>query len=60
MELHTSIDAELAAEYCARGARPIFTIYWEHEGRAYPADDWIDFGTVILGWWLVQAKTIVR
>lgn len=60
MELCTRFDDELIQEYVARDAKPIFTIYWEHEGRAYPADDWIDFGTVILDWWLIHAESLIR
>jgi hypothetical protein len=30
----------------------LFPIFWEHEGNYYPSDDWMDFGCVIIGWWV--------
>ena len=27
---------------------------------AYPVDDWIDFGVVIRGWWMLAAQRLLR
>ena len=32
----------------------------EKDGVAYPSDDWTDFGVVIVGWWFVQARRLLK
>lgn len=59
MELHVGFDDELMCRYHRRGASPLFTIYWTHGQEAYPEEGWVDFGSVVLGWWLVAAKSLL-
>jgi hypothetical protein len=56
MKVFTQFDDELLARYAKRGSPPMFTIAWEVNGVCYPSRDWIDNGTVVLGWWLVVAR----
>ena len=60
MRLHVSFDDSLIKKYVERGSSPLFTIYWTHEGMAYPEDQWMDFGSVILSWWLVAARSLLE
>ncbi|MCY6493942.1 hypothetical protein [Leptolyngbya sp. GGD] len=30
----------------------MFEVWWEHDGISYPEQGWVDFGYVILGWWV--------
>lgn len=32
----------------------LFYIYWEHNSVCYPSDNWLDFGYIILGWWVTN------
>ena len=59
MKLHLEFDADLIRKYVNRGASPIFTIYWAQDQIAYPEDQWLDFGSVVLSWWLVAAKSLL-
>ncbi|MBV9850962.1 MAG: hypothetical protein JO250_14925 [Armatimonadetes bacterium] len=60
MKLHIEFDEDLMRDYDRRGASPFFTIYWMHSQAAYPEEGWMDFGAVVLGWWLVTAKQITE
>lgn len=53
MRIVTDFDPELMREYTERGRSPLITLYVEHGGFAYPETDWIDFGCIVLSWWLV-------
>lgn len=60
MTLQIGFDEELMRQYAARGASPIFDIHWSCDGETYPSHDWIDFGAVILGWWIVAGERLLR
>jgi hypothetical protein len=60
MQIELSFDEELLAKYKKRGAPPLFGIAWKCEGVFYPSDDWLDFGAVILSWWLVSAHRLLK
>lgn len=60
MKLHVDFDEELMSRYHRRGASPFFTIYWTHSQEAYPNEDWLDFGSVIIGWWLIAATSLLH
>lgn len=53
MRICLKFDEQLLKNYEKRGASLIFGIAWEHEGVYYPSEDWIDFGSTILDFWLV-------
>ena len=59
MKLHVRFDDEIIQRYTARGSNPFFAIYWTHEGVAYPEEQWLDFGSVILSWWLRAARELL-
>jgi len=59
MKLHVDFDDDLVKRYMERGRSPVFTIYWTQDQVAYPEDGWMDFGSVILSWWLVAAKSLL-
>lgn len=60
MKLHVDFDDDLIKKYVKRGSSPIFTIYWIQDQVAYPENQWLDFGSVILSWWLVAAKSLLE
>ena len=60
MQLVTTFDDVLLAQYSERESPPVFTIYWENCGEYYPEKNWIDFGGVILGWWLVACRHLKK
>lgn len=60
MQLHVDFDDNLIRRYVGRGKSPIFTIYWTQDQVAYPEDQWLDAGSVILSWWLVAAKSLLE
>lgn len=59
MKLHIDFDDELMYRYHRRGASPLLTIYWTLGQEAYPQEGWVDFGTVVLGWWLVAGCSLL-
>ena len=59
MKLCVDFDDALIERYVRRGGNPLFTIYWKQGGAAYPEEQWLDFGSVIIGWWLVAAKSLL-
>lgn len=59
MNLHVSFDDELLKKYTERNSSPLFRIYWTNAGTAYPEEQWQDFGSVVLSWWLVAAKSLL-
>ena len=60
MKLCVGFDDALMEKYVRRGSSPLFTIYWQQGEAAYPEEQWLDFGSVILGWWLVAAKSLLE
>jgi hypothetical protein len=52
MRIILRFDEDVMREYVARGAQPLFEIAWVHEDVFYPERSWMDFGGVLLGWWL--------
>ncbi len=60
MELCVDFDDALIKKYVRRGSNPLFTIYWQQGEAAYPEEQWLDFGSVIIGWWLVAAKSLLE
>ena len=59
MKLCVDFDDALIERYVRRGGNPLFTIYWKQGGAAYPEEQWLDFGSVIIGWWLIAAKSLL-
>ncbi len=59
MNLNIGFDDGSIKKYVGRGRSPIFTIYWTQDGVAYPEEQWLDFGSVLLSWWLVAAKSLL-
>lgn len=60
MKLHLEFDDDLLRKYVDRGSNPLFAIYWSQAGVAYPEQHWLDFGLVVLSWWLVAAKSLLE
>ncbi len=60
MKLCVDFDDALIEKYARRGSNPLFTIYWKQGDAAYPEEQWLDFGSVIIGWWLVAAKLLLE
>lgn len=58
MKIHLDFDENLLVERMKKGSPLLFGIAWENEGIYYPANDWVDFGIVILGWWFQVAAKI--
>lgn len=52
MEIKVEFDDELLKEYEKRNSSPFFKIVIEQEGQFYPSKNWMDFGAVILNWWI--------
>lgn len=52
MEIHVSSDDMAIVADLERGYQPSFWISWRIDGVSYPSATWIDFGTVILNWWV--------
>lgn len=52
MQILLDFDEQLLKKYEHRGASLIFNITWEHDGVYYPSKNWIDFGVVVIGWWI--------
>jgi len=60
MEIKVAFDEERMRRYHDRGSPLFFGIHWARQEEAYPADNWLDFGAVILGWWLGAAAKLVE
>lgn len=54
MQLHVAFDDQLLLQYHFRGDELFFEIYFENEGKFYPEERHMDFGEVILQWWVRQ------
>ena len=60
MKLCVDFDDALIEKYVRRGSNPLFAIYWKQGETTYPEEQWVDFGSVVLGWWLVAARLLVE
>ena len=60
MTLHLDFDEQIMRRYYDRGAPLLFYIHWIHGHIAYPSKDWMDFGVVIVDWWLAAAKRLLE
>ena len=60
MKLFVYFDDDLIRKYVKRGSHPVFSIYWTQDQIAYPEERWLDFGSVVLSWWLVAAKSLLE
>ena len=58
MKLHIDFDNALVLKHY-NGSPHFFTIYWTSGQDAYPEEAWMDFGEVVLSWWLVTARQLV-
>ncbi len=38
----------------------MFEISWEHDGIYYPTKNWVDFGCIVLGWWVSTIIKLLR
>lgn len=54
MQLHVVFDDELLLKYHQRNSPLFFEIYFENEGKFYPEEHHMDFGEVILYWWITE------
>jgi len=59
MELKVQFDGSLLSEYEKRGSSKLFGIWWTFGRTAYPEEGWLDFGAVILGWWIVALMKLL-
>lgn len=48
MKIHVNINEPYLFETKSNIS---FAIYWEHNNTFYPEKNWVDFGTVITGFW---------
>jgi hypothetical protein len=59
VELRITFDDRIARSYVERGASPLMYIHWDFGHMQYPSDDWMDFGAVIVPWWLVNSHDMI-
>lgn len=52
MRIVVKFDDTLMRRYVDRGAPPLLGIWFEEGGESYPEEGWLDFGAVILLWWV--------
>lgn len=55
MYIHLGFDRTKLQQRAERGSPLVFEIAWEHNSVIYPAPGWVDFGSVILAWWMRAA-----
>jgi hypothetical protein len=60
MGLFIAFDDMLLKQHEKRGPSALFTIYWQQNGISYPTETWMDFGTIILGWWTVAILKLIH
>jgi hypothetical protein len=60
MKIFTGFDDAVLAQYEHRGSSAYFKIYCQEGGKCYPSKLWMDFGTVILGWWIVAVTKLAH
>ena len=59
MNINIRFDNELLKRYSDRRDNLLFTIFISNGDINYPSEDWLDFGTIILGWWLYQSGKLL-
>ena len=59
MDIVISFNEEWLEEYKKDSLIPAW-IYFRHQGRCYPDDEWIDNPEVILGWWLHSITELIE
>jgi hypothetical protein len=52
MQIVIGFDEQLLTKWDRRRDVLLFRIAWRCDNIYYPQENWIDFGLVILGWWL--------
>jgi len=52
MELKFKFDNSVLEKYKNRDSEPFFFIWFEHDGKVYPDEEWMDFGFTIISWWI--------
>jgi len=60
MKIVTSFDDDVLKQYESRGSSAFFTIFFEEAGNAYPSASWMDFGGVIVGWWIMATIQLLN
>lgn len=60
MKLIVGFDDSILKQSAERGRNPLFTLYWTQGQQAYPEPQWVDSGSVVLGWWLASARTLLE
>lgn len=60
MNLVIAFDDKLLRQYDERGESAFFTIYWCYDGGFYPSEGWYDFGAIVLDWWIIAARQLLR
>lgn len=60
MQIAIRFDDEYLMHSAARNSPLVFVIYWEHGGIVYPDYNWTDFGVIVIGWWLMAARSLVN
>lgn len=59
MKLILDFNDDLIRECEGRKSSPLLGICWEHDGLYFPDREWRDFGSVIVGWWLVSLRKLL-
>jgi hypothetical protein len=52
MHIHVKAEDLVALSTQTSRENLTFRIFWEHNGSYYPMEDWVDFGCIIIGWWV--------
>jgi hypothetical protein len=52
MQIRVGFDDEILGRYGSRGSSLLFQIAFENDGIQFPHEGWVDFGCVVLGWWM--------
>lgn len=60
MRINIYFDDDLVEKYRSRSPRILTGIYIEHEDTCYPGSDWVDFGAIVLGWWLHSVTELLK
>ena len=59
MKINISINEELINQKASNPQHTPMFINFEHESTFYPASDWIDNPSVILGWWTYSVEDLL-
>ena len=60
MHIDISFNDELLQRYAARQAPLLFSISIADANSHYPEEAWMDFGCVILGWWITACLNLIN